>query len=208
MAEKHLVLISGGIDSTTLLYHVKNKYNEKDIKGISFDYGQKHKKEIQHAQYHCEKLGIEHEIIKFPLNDLLKSCLLQGGENIPHGKYEKANLDKTVVPFRNGIFISILTGIAASQGIDRIWIGVHAGDHEVYPDCRMEFINTMSMAIGFGTDGKVSLKAPFNDWTKRQIVELGFGLNVNYDKTWSCYEGGDKPCGKCSTCLERVKALK
>lgn len=201
-----LIVLSGGMDSTTLLHMQK-----EHIKlAIIFDYGQKHaKKEIACAVYHCLMLGIIHYIIDLKeTTKYLKSNLLQDGGDIPEGHYEDVSMKKTVVPFRNGIMLSIGAGMAESENCDSILIANHAGDHTIYPDCRASFIDSMNNAIGYGTYNSIRVEAPFTSLTKKDIALIGNGLNIDYGKnTWSCYKGGLIHCGKCGTCVERKEAL-
>ena len=194
------------MDSVTLLYERKD-----DIAlAISFDYGSKHNaKEIPFARLHCKRLGIEH--ITIPLSfmkEYFHSSLLKGGEDIPEGHYADENMKSTVVPFRNGIMISIAAGIAESRGLKHVMIANHGGDHTIYPDCRSSFIQAMDDATKSGTYINVSIVAPYTNITKTEIARRGLLLGINYDETWSCYKGEDTPCGKCGTCIERAEALK
>lgn len=203
--KKALILLSGGIDSTTLLYKAKKEF--KEIKAISFNYGSNHnKRELEFAKYHCKLLKIDHKVINLDLS-FLKSSLLQGANKIPHGEYAKENLKSTIVPFRNGIMLSILTGIAESEEFNHLLIANHSGDHEVYPDCTEEFIKNMELAIYYGTLNNIRIYAPFTNISKEDIVKIGLKYNIDYNKTYSCYKGGEKHCNQCSTCLERIKAL-
>lgn len=204
---KALLSLSGGLDSTVLLYYLINKGLE--IKAISFDYGSKHNdREIPCAVNICKKLGIDHQIICLDfINKHFKSDLLQNGGEIPEGHYAADNMKSTVVPFRNGIMLSISAGIAESNDCDFIALASHSGDHTVYPDCRPEFTKAFSEAIFFGTEKEIQLVAPFNDISKAKIVELGNELGVDFSLTYSCYKGGDKHCGKCGTCVERKEAF-
>ena len=201
-----VIIVSGGMDSVTLLYERKD-----DIAlAISFDYGSKHNaKEIPFARLHCKRLGIEH--ITIPLSfmkEYFHSSLLKGGEDIPEGHYADENMKSTVVPFRNGIMISIAAGIAESRGLKHVMIANHGGDHTIYPDCRSSFIQAMNDATKSGTYINVSIVAPYTNITKTEIARRGLLLGINYDETWSCYKGEDTPCGKCGTCIERAEALK
>ncbi len=200
-----VLILSGGVDSTTLLYE------ERDCiaLAISFDYGSKHNaREIPFARWHCEKLGIQH--ITIPLGFMtkyFKSSLLEGGEDIPEGHYADENMKSTVVPFRNGIMLSIAVGIAESNGLHYVMMANHGGDHTIYPDCTPEFVNAFNQAAQAGTYVKVGLRSPYTNITKGEIVRHGKALGVDYSKTWSCYKGGDKHCGKCGTCVERREAF-
>lgn len=200
-----VIIVSGGLDSITLLY---DKQDEIAL-GISFDYGANHNsKEIPLAKYHCEKLGIKH--ISIPLDFMhqyFKSSLLEGADAIPEGNYADENMKSTVVPFRNGIMLSIAVGIAESHNLKKVFIANHGGDHTIYPDCRPEFIDAISNAATTGTYVNVRIEAPYTNITKSDIVKRGAALGIDYSKTWSCYKGGDKHCGKCGTCVERREAL-
>lgn len=201
-----LIVVSGGMDSVTMLYD----YASRIGLGISFDYGSKHNaKEIPFAKMHCERLGIKH--ITIPLmfiNEYFTSSLLSGSsEEIPEGAYAEDNMSSTVVPFRNGIMLSIAAGIAESYKLSEIYIANHFGDHSIYPDCRASFINPMIEAVREGTSNNVKLMAPYTGWSKGDIAKRGVELGIDYRETWSCYKGEDKPCGKCGTCIERKEAL-
>ena len=202
---KALIIYSGGMDSSTLLH----LYKDSIAMAISFDYGSKHNdQEFKFAQMNIEELGIPHHRINLKeAMSLFKSDLLQSGGDIPEGHYAADNMSKTVVPFRNGIMLSIAVGIAESNGLDTVLIANHFGDDAQYPDCRLGFITPLTRAIQAGTDGKVTLLAPFTELNKRDIARLGNGLNLDYAKTWSCYKEGEVHCGKCGTCVERVWAL-
>lgn len=201
-----VIIISGGMDSVTLLYDRKDEI----AIGISFDYGSKHNaKEIPFAALHCKRLGIEHIVI--PLGFMTKyftSSLLQGGENIPEGHYDDENMKSTVVPFRNGIMLSIAAGVAESHGLKNVLIANHGGDHSIYPDCRPEFIDAMNKATIAGTYLDINIVAPYTNISKADIARRGLQMGINYDETWSCYKGDDEPCGKCGTCYERMEALR
>lgn len=193
------------MDSITMLY----EYADQIALGVSFEYGSKHNgKEIPLAQMHCERLGIKHITIplKF-MEEYFVSSLLNGGEDIPEGNYNEENMKSTVVPFRNGIMLSVACGLAESNGLKKVMIANHGGDHTIYPDCRPEFIQSMSDAMTAGTDTKVEVFAPYTTINKTNIAEHGKALGIDYSETWSCYKGGDRHCGKCGTCRERIEAL-
>ncbi len=202
---KAIVILSGGMDSTTVLYDAIKRGFE--VEALSFDYGQKHKKELEFAKYHCEKLKIPHKIIKLDFS-CFDSALLNDDIEIPEGHYEDESMKSTVVPFRNGIMLSYAVGYAENVGAKVVLIGSHKGDHAIYPDCRENFTFLMSMAAEVGTYTEVEIVSPFNDITKKEIVKIGRELGIDYTKTWSCYKGGEKECGKCGTCIERIEALK
>lgn len=200
-----LIVVSGGMDSITLL----NEYREDIALAVTFDYGSNHaKKEIPFARLHCERLGIKHIVIPLAfIHDYFKSSLLESAEAIPEGHYADENMKSTVVPFRNGIMLAIACGIAESNGLKKVMIANHAGDHAIYPDCRTEFIKEMSRAMNLGTYDSISIVAPYSDITKTDIARHGKKIGLNYAETWSCYKGGEKHCGKCGTCVERKEAL-
>ena len=199
------IILSGGMDSVTMLY----EYVADIALAISFDYGSNHnEQEIPFAQYHCEQLGIRH--ITIPLGfmpEYFRSSLLEGADAIPEGHYSSDNMASTVVPFRNGIMLAIACGIAESNGLRRVMIANHGGDHNIYPDCRPSFIDAMSKAMSNGTDTNVTVWAPYTNITKAEIARHGKTLGIDYSKTWSCYKGGTVHCGKCATCIERREAL-
>lgn len=200
-----LIIVSGGMDSITLL----NEFKDEIALAVTFDYGSNHaKKEIPMAKLHCERLGIKHIIIPLAfVHDYFKSSLLEGADAIPEGHYAAENMKSTVVPFRNGIMLAIACGIAESNGLKKVMIANHAGDHAIYPDCRTEFIKAMSEAMELGTYEGISIVAPYSDITKTDIARHGKEIGLNYAETWSCYKGGEKHCGKCGTCVERKEAL-
>lgn len=200
-----LILLSGGLDSTTLLYAMKDRI----ALAVFFDYGSNHNhREFAMARNNCLELGIE--LIAIPLDFMgkyFKSSLLSGAEDIPEGNYDDENMKSTVVPFRNGIMLSIACGLAESNGLKRVMIANHAGDHAIYPDCREEFVNAMSAAMRAGTYDGIEICAPFTNMTKTDIVREGAALGLDYAMTYSCYKGGEKHCGKCGTCMERKEAF-
>lgn len=201
-----VIIVSGGMDSITLLYDKKDEI----ALGISFDYGSNHNaREIPFAKMHCERLGIEHIIIPLDfMHQYFKSSLLQGADAIPEGHYADANMKSTVVPFRNGIMLAIAVGIAESRNLTKVLIANHGGDHTIYPDCRPEFISAIDAAASAGTYVNVKVWAPYTNITKTDIAAIGKRLGIDYTETWSCYKGGEKHCGKCGTCVERKEALK
>lgn len=200
-----VIIVSGGMDSITLLYDHKDEI----ALGISFDYGSNHNaREIPFAKMHCERLGIKHITINLDfMHQYFKSSLLDGAEAIPEGHYADDNMKSTVVPFRNGIMLSIAIGIAESNNLDQVFIANHGGDHTIYPDCRPEFINAIDAAATAGTYNNVKVVAPYTKNTKSDIARIGKKLGIDYTETWSCYKGGEVHCGKCGTCVERKEAL-
>ena len=207
MTEKDSVIIySGGLDSTTLLYEER----ERVVLAVTFDYGSNHAaREIACARHHCALLGVEHVVIDLAfMKRHFSSSLLSGADAIPDGNYDEANMKSTVVPFRNGIMLSIACGLAESRGLTRVLIANHGGDHAIYPDCRPQFVGAMDAAMQAGTYDGVRLAAPYTDLTKADLVRRGAALGIDYGHTYSCYRGGEKHCGTCGTCTERREAFR
>jgi len=202
---KALLIYSGGLDSTTLLY----EYKDSIALAVSFYYGSKHNaREIACAVDNCQALGIKHLVIPLDfMGQYFKSDLLQSGGKIPEGSYADANMKSTVVPFRNGIMLAIAAGLAESYELDTIMMANHGGDHAIYPDCRPEFVDAFGKAVEAGTYIGIKLLSPYCNITKRDIALRGKALGIDYSKTYSCYKGGEKHCGKCGTCVERKEAL-
>lgn len=193
------------MDSVTLMH----KEKERIALAVSFDYGANHNaREIECARRQCAKLGIEHIVIPLGfMKRYFESSLLSGAEAIPEGHYAADNMKSTVVPFRNGIMLSVACGLAESRGLRHVMMANHGGDHTIYPDCRPEFVKAMSEAMRCGTYDGVTLLASFTDITKSDIARIGHELGVDYADTYSCYKGGEKHCGKCGTCVERKEAF-
>ncbi len=215
---KALVLLSGGIDSTTALGIAIQKYGSENVIALSVSYGQKHDKEIKSAKAVANHYGIE--LLFLDLSKIFEysncSLLQQSTEAIPDKSYEEQIRNSegetpvsTYVPFRNGLFISSAASIALSKECSVIYYGAHADDAAgfAYPDCSVVFNEAMNQAVWEGSGHQLKIEAPFVNWTKADIVKKGLELGVPYELTWSCYEGGDKPCGKCGTCIDRQKAF-
>lgn len=200
-----IIVLSGGVDSVTMLYD----YQERIALAVSFDYGSNHNaREIPFARLHCERLGIPHLVITLDfMSRYFNSSLLQGAEAIPEGNYADENMRSTVVPFRNGIMLSIAAGLAETHDLKYVMLANHGGDHTIYPDCRPEFVDAMSAAISAGTYSRTEVLAPYTNITKADIARRGKLLGLDYSETWSCYKGGEKHCGKCGTCVERREAF-
>ena len=200
-----LIVLSGGLDSTTMLY----EYQYRIGMALSFHYGSNHNdRELEFAKLHCERLGIPHMVIRLPfIKQFFKSSLLSGADAIPEGNYDEENMKSTVVPFRNGIMLSIAAGIAENNKFQYVMLANHAGDHAIYPDCRPEFVEAMNNAMHCGTWNGVQLLTPYTHLTKAEIASKGKDLNLDYSETWSCYKGGEHHCGVCGTCRERKEAL-
>lgn len=204
---KCLVLLSGGVDSATALHWAAREH--EPVIALSFLYGSNHsERELACAAYQAQALGISHRVVDLSaLAPHLSSALLSGSEAVPVGEYTDENMRATVVPFRNGIFLSIAAGIAESCGVQGVVIAAHAGDHAIYPDCREPFMQSMEQAIRLGSYAGIQLLRPFIAMDKTQIVILGKQLGVNFSHTYSCYRGGEKHCGRCGTCRERRAAF-
>lgn len=204
---KVIVLLSGGMDSVTALHDAMGSHEV--LAALSFDYGAKHhSRELPMAAWHCLRLGIPHKIVPLAfVAGEFASDLLTGGGLIPDGHYEEETMKSTVVPFRNGIMLSIAAGFAESHGGGGVVIAAHSGDHAIYPDCRETFMEPMARAIREGTYACIELLRPFIAMDKAGIVKRGAELGVDFNRTWSCYKGLDVHCGTCGTCVERREAF-
>lgn len=204
---KVVVLCSGGMDSVTALHWARREHEV--VAALSFDYGSKHNhREIPFAIEHAARLGVRHETVALDfVNRLFTSDLLKSGGEVPDGHYEAANMQRTVVPFRNAIMLSIACGFAESAGAEALVIAAHGGDHVIYPDCREDFMRAMGDAMRLGTYAGVKLLRPFIDLTKGRIAAEAAQLGVDFARTWSCYKGGAVHCGTCGTCVERREAF-
>jgi len=207
VSDAAVILLSGGMDSGVLLAWASQRYRE--VHALSFDYGSKHAaKELAMAEELAQAYQARFIKVALPfMDELFSSSLLKSGEAVPEGSYAHANMISTVVPFRNGIMLSIAIGYAENHKIDTVLIAAHAGDHPVYPDCRQGFMDAMDQAAQQGTYAGVRVKAPFVELTKEAIAQMGRSLGLDFARTWSCYKGGDVHCGVCATCIERKAAL-
>jgi 7-cyano-7-deazaguanine synthase len=204
---KVCVLLSGGMDSVTVLYEAVHTHEV--VACLSFDYGSKHNaREIPFAKLHAERHGIVHHTLSLDFMDhLFKSDLLRSGGDIPEGHYAEESMKQTVVPFRNGIMLAVATGFAESVEAEGVVIAAHSGDHAIYPDCREPFMQAMGDAMQYGTYLNMELLRPFIDKDKAAIVKRGLELGIDFTETWSCYKGGEIHCGVCGTCVERREAF-
>lgn len=202
------VLLSGGLDSSVALHWAHR--NHRVRVALSFDYASNHaERELECAAWQAASLGIEHRVIDISsISAHLKSALLSGAEDIPDGSYDEELMKQTVVPFRNGIFLSIAAGVAESCGAQQLVIAAHSGDHSIYPDCREEFMAAMTEAVRLGTYAGLSILRPFIHTSKGGIAAMGHELGVDFSRTYSCYKGGAVHCGTCSTCMERREAFR
>ncbi len=207
---KAVAIVSGGIDSVTLAYHLSSQGHGLHL--LSFDYGQRHVKELEFAAKCAADLGAAHDVIDLSvLTPFLSGSALTDDIDVPEGHYAAPNMRLTVVPNRNAIMLAIAYAAAVSDGAAIVATGVHAGDHPIYPDCRPDFIEAFDRMEQYATDGYsvdgLRLYAPFVNMSKADIVTLGASLFVPYADTWSCYKGGSAHCGVCGTCVERREAF-
>ena len=215
---KALVLFSGGVDSTTCLAIAVDKYGADEVLALSLYYGQKHSRELEAARKIAAHYGVKHKELDLALIFADSDCtLLKGSEGeIPKESYAE-QLEKTdgkpvstYVPFRNGLFLASAASIALSNGCEEIYYGAHSDDAagNAYPDCSSDFNDAINRAIYLGSGGELRVTAPFIGMNKAQVIAKGLELGVPYELTWSCYEGGDKPCGVCGTCRDRIAAFR
>ncbi len=206
--QKKVIILSGGMDSTTLLYSLLEQ--DYEIYAISFNYGQKHSKELEFAKKTTKKLEVPHKIIDISSiahAGLFGESSLTSREKIPDGHYEEESMKSTVVPNRNMIMLSLAIGYAISIKADSVYYGAHAGDHAIYPDCRPVFIEKMRKVAEVCHYYPIKIIAPFQNYSKGDIVKEGIDLGVDYSLTWTCYKGKQKACGKCGSCVERLEAF-
>jgi 7-cyano-7-deazaguanine synthase len=194
------------MDSTTLLYDVISQGFK--VHALSFDYHQRHQKELDYALSTCKTLGIPHVVVNlWALGEIASGSLTREEEEIPEGAYDDLSMRQTVVPNRNMVMLALATSFAISIGADAVYYGAHSGDHCIYPDCRPEFIRAMDNAMKLCDWRRIELRAPYSRLTKADILEVGFKLGVDYANTWTCYKGGERACGKCGSCDERLLAF-
>lgn len=206
-----IVVLSGGMDSTTALHHTLRAYPGEQVDAVSVDYGQRHARELQFARLTCDRLGVRHDVAD--LSDvgrlLTGSALTDDAVDVPHGHYAEPSMAATVVPNRNALLASAAAAVAVARQARLLVLGVHAGDHPIYPDCRPEFVAAFGRMLRVATEGyaDVRVEAPFVHMPKHGIAALGDALGVDWTTTWSCYEGGKVHCGQCGTCVERIEAF-
>lgn len=206
--KKALVLLSGGVDSTTLAHYVKKILN-RELFAISFIYGQRHSKELEFAKYQANLLNvIEHKIIDISfLKELKSSALINKNLDIPTWDQAQKEMPITYVPFRNLIFLSIALSYAEDNGIDEVYYAAQRQDYVGYWDCREEFVQNLNKLIELNPKTKIKVLAPFINLRKSEIIKIGLELGIEYNKTWSCYKGEEKPCGICPSCTDRKRAF-
>ena len=204
---KAVLILSGGVDSTTLLF--KMQAEGYQVLALTFDYGQRHRKEIDCARRVAQVCCIPHQTVDLTsIAGLLGNNALLGGIEVPSCHYTEESARQTIVPNRNMIMLSVAAGYAEARGIPEVFYAAHRNDATIYPDCREEFVEALSLAVRLATAwSPVCLRAPFVNMTKVEIVRLGLELKVPYELTWSCYRGGEVPCRTCPTCIEREEAF-
>lgn len=202
-----LVIVSGGMDSTTLLYYLLDQGHSVDV--LTVNYNQRHRKEVAFARQTCERLSVSFSLVDLSsVGQLLAgSSLTDASVDVPKGHYAAETMKVTVVPNRNAIFLAVAYGVAEARGLDFVGYAAHAGDHPIYLDCRPAFATAFEEMEWKALGRDVRLLAPFIDKTKADIVIIGDALGVPYGETWSCYKGGEVHCGKCGTCVERKEAF-
>ncbi|MCF2948198.1 7-cyano-7-deazaguanine synthase QueC [Paraglaciecola aquimarina] len=206
MAQKVVVIFSGGMDSFTVLnLAVKQGY---EIFALSFDYGQRHKKELDYASRACQELGVHHKIVDISaINQLIGGSSLTSDIDVAEGHYAEESMKTTVVPNRNMILLSMAVGYAVSLEANKVYYGAHSGDHAIYPDCRPEFVHKMNDVCAIANYEAVEIVTPYLNVSKIDILTAGLKMNLDYAKTWTCYNGREKACGKCGACQERLEAF-
>ncbi|EKE68660.1 7-cyano-7-deazaguanine synthase QueC [Gallaecimonas xiamenensis] len=204
---KVVVIYSGGMDSFTLLHKAIKDGHE--VHALSFNYGQRHVKELQVAAKVTAELGIAHEVVDISaIQSLIANSALTSDIAMPEGHYQENNMKQTVVPNRNMILLSLAIGKAVSIGADKVYYGAHGGDHAIYPDCRPEFVKAMNAVSQVANYEPVSIESPYLMATKGEILTDGLKMGLSYEQTWTCYQGGEAACGRCGACQERLEAFR
>ncbi|MGO3345460.1 MAG: 7-cyano-7-deazaguanine synthase QueC [Marinomonas sp.] len=206
MSEKAVVVYSGGMDSFTVLHTAIQQGLE--VHALSFNYGQKHSKELIVAAEVCKHLNIPHKIVDITaINSLMAGSSLTSDSEIPEGHYENESMKSTVVPNRNMVLLSMAIAYAVSLESGKVYYGAHSGDHHIYPDCRPEFVEAMNAVSKIANYQSVEIVTPFLHSSKGEILQAGLTMNLDYANTWTCYNGREKSCGKCGACNERLEAF-
>ena len=204
--KKVVVIYSGGMDSFTVLNRALK--DDKEVFALTFDYGQRHVKEIECASAVCKSLNVKHKVIDISaINQLLAGSSLTDDIDIPEGHYEAESMKSTVVPNRNMILLSLAVGYAVSVGAEQVYYGAHSGDHAIYPDCRPEFVKKMNDVCQIANYEAVEIFSPYLEASKTDILTDGIKMGLDYSQTWTCYNGREKACGKCGACQERLEAF-
>jgi 7-cyano-7-deazaguanine synthase len=206
MSEKVVVIYSGGMDSYTVLNKaIKSGF---DVYALSFNYGQRHVKELEVAASVCADLNVHHKVVDISaINQLIGGSSLTDDIEVPEGHYEEESMKSTVVPNRNMILLSLAVGYAVSLKANKVFYGAHSGDHAIYPDCRPEFVEKMSDVCRIANYEEVEIVCPYLNNTKIEILTDGLEMGLDYSHTWTCYNGREKACGKCGACQERLEAF-
>ncbi len=205
-ADKVVVIYSGGMDSFTVLNRALK--DGKEVYALSFDYGQRHVKELECASSVCASLNVSHKVIDISaINQLLAGSSLTDNIDIPEGHYEAENMKSTIVPNRNMILLSLAVAYAVSVGAEQVYYGAHSGDHAIYPDCRPEFVQKMNDVCQIANYESVEIFSPYLSVNKTAILADGITMGLDYSNTWTCYNGREKACGKCGACQERIEAF-
>lgn len=206
MTQKVVVIYSGGMDSFTVLN--KAVQQGHDVYALSFDYGQRHVKELKVAASVCKKLNVPHKVVDISaINQLIGGSSLTDDIDVPEGHYEAENMKSTIVPNRNMILLSLAVGYAVSLKASKVYYGAHSGDHAIYPDCRPEFVKKMDDVCRIANYDAVEIFSPYLNNTKIDILTDGIKMGLDYSQTWTCYNGREKACGKCGACQERLEAF-
>jgi 7-cyano-7-deazaguanine synthase len=206
MSSKVVVIFSGGMDSYTVLHKVLKDGFE--VFALTFNYGQKHSKEIDYAKRACDRLGVAHKVVDITqINQLLSGSSLTSNMDMPEGHYAGENMKATVVPNRNMILLSLAVGYAVSINVTKVFYGAHSGDHEIYPDCRPEFVEKMNAVCAIANYDSVEIVTPYINDDKAGVLSDGISMGLDYALTWTCYNGREKACGKCGACVERLEAF-
>lgn len=206
MSQKVVVIFSGGMDSFTVLNKVAREGYE--VYALSFDYGQRHNKELNYAAEACAQLGVHHKVVDISsINQLIGGSSLTSDIDVPEGHYAQESMKQTVVPNRNMILLSMAVGYAVSLEANKVFYGAHSGDHAIYPDCRPEFVHKMNDVCAIANYEAVEIACPYLQVSKIEILADGLKMGLDYSKTWTCYNGREKACGKCGACQERLEAF-
>lgn len=206
MPQKVVVIYSGGMDSFTVLH--KAIADGHEVHALSFNYGQRHVKELDCARQVCQELGLSHKVVDISaINQLLAGSSLTDNIDVPEGHYAADNMKSTVVPNRNMILLSLAVGYAVSLNARAVYYGAHSGDHFIYPDCRPEFVLKMHEVCQIANYEPVDIVSPYLNGNKIDILRDGLAMGLDYSKTWTCYNGRAKACGKCGSCQERLEAF-
>ncbi|MBO6850606.1 MAG: 7-cyano-7-deazaguanine synthase QueC [Marinobacter sp.] len=206
MSETVVVIYSGGMDSFTLMHLARARGHQ--VHALSFDYGQRHVRELECARDVCARAGIPHQVLDIrALSTVMAGSALTSEVAVPEGHYAEDSMKATVVPNRNMILLSLATGYAVTAGASAVWYGAHGGDHAIYPDCRPEFVEKMDAVCRVANYQPVAIEAPFMAMDKSAILAEGLKLNLDYSQTWTCYNGRERACGVCGSCVERQEAF-